>query len=181
MAEAIFWHLDNQRPNGKDRPREDTPFHPIPVERGPRKQGRQHSQWSGVMSGGQPLVRDRSLVEYFWSSRLGNMRKDCLIKMESTNPEWVMPAPVHRRKWTKKICVDGREALALLDTECSKSLIHPRCVDHKNHLGWMIPYRTASSKRVWFPAARILLEIENQTYEIAVGESPTTPRKWICS
>ena len=37
MAEAIVRHLDNQKPNGKERSRQETPFHPIPVERGPRK------------------------------------------------------------------------------------------------------------------------------------------------
>ena len=68
--------------------------------------------------------------------------------------------------------MDGRAVLALLDTGCTRSLIHRRCMDRKNRLGWKIPYRTASSKRVWFPAARILLEFENQSHEMAVGVSP---------
>ncbi len=45
-------------------------------------------------------------------------------------------------------------------------------MDRKNRLGWKIPYRTASSNRVWYPAARILLEIENQTHEMAEGVFP---------
>ena len=100
------------------------------------------------------------------------MRKDCHVKMESANLGWTMPVPAHRPKWTREVCVDGRAVLALLDTGCTRSLIHPRCVDHKNRLEWKIPYRTASSKRVLFPAARILLEIENQSHEMAVGVSP---------
>ena len=171
MAEAIVRHLDNQRPNGKERPRQETPFRPTPVERGPRKQGGERSQWSSGPSGGQPLARDRSQIECFRCGRRGHMRKDCHVKMESANLGWTMPGPADRPKWTREVCVDGRAVLALLDTGCTRSLIHPRCVDHKNRLGWKIPYRTASSKRVWFPAASILLEIENQSHEMAVGVS----------
>ena len=100
------------------------------------------------------------------------MQKDSHVKMESTNLGLVMPAPAHRPKWTREVCMNGRAVLALLDTGCTKSLIHPRCMDRKNHLGWKIPNRTASSKIVWFLAARILLEIENQTHEMAVGVHP---------
>ena len=174
MAEAIVRHLDNQRPNGKEWewPRQETPFLPTPVERGPRKQGGERSKWSSGPSGSQRLARDRSQIECFRCGRRGHMQKDCHVKMESANLGWTMPVPVHRPKWTREVCVDGRAVLALLDTGCTRSLIHRRCEDRKNRLGWKIPYRTASSKRVWFPATRILLEIENQSHEMAVGVSP---------
>ena len=142
------------------------------MERGPRKQGGERSQWSGEPSGSQPLAKDCSQIECFQCGRQGHMRKDCHVKMESANLVLVMPIPSHRPKWSREVCVDGRAVLALLDTGCSRSLIYRRCVDHTNRLGWKIPYRPASSKRVWFPAARILLEIENQTHEMAVGVSP---------
>ena len=153
------------------------PFHPIPVERGPKKEEGECSQWSGGSSGRQPLARDRSQIECFRCGCRGHMRKDCHVKMENANLGLIMPVLAHRPKWTREVCVDGRAVLALLDTGCTKSLIHSRCVDCKNRLGWKISYRTASSKRVWFPAARILLEVENQTHEMAVGVSPTSPRK----
>ena len=83
-----------------------------------------------------------------------------------------MPILAHQPEWTKEVCVDGRAVLALLDIGCTKSLIQFRCVDRKNRLGWKIPYRTTSSKRVWFQAAGILLEIENQTHKMVMGVSP---------
>ena len=125
MAEAIVRHLDNQRPNGKERPRQETPFRPTPVERGPRKQGGESSQWSSRPSGSQPLARDRSQIECFRCGRRGHMRKDCHVKMESANLGWTMPVPADRPKWIREVCVDGRAVLALLDTGCTRSLIHP--------------------------------------------------------
>ena len=65
MAEAIVRHLDNQRPNGKERSRQETPFLPIRVERGPRKLGGECSQWSGGPNGSQPLPWDRYQIEFF--------------------------------------------------------------------------------------------------------------------
>ena len=50
--------------------------------------------------------------------------------------------------------------------------MHPRSIDSKDRLGWKIPYTTANSKGVWFPAARISLQIDSKTYELAVGVFP---------
>ena len=56
------------------------------------------------------------------------------------------------------------EVMALLDTACTKTLVHPRCVAR-------IPYLTASDKEIYFPAAHIVLEVEGKTTTIPVGVS----------
>ena len=64
MAEPIVRHLDNQRSNGEEIPRQEIPLHPIPVERSPRKHG-EPSQWRSMPSCNQPLARDYSHIECF--------------------------------------------------------------------------------------------------------------------
>ena len=49
--------------------------------------------------------------------------------------------------------------------------IHPRCVKEEDYLGWDIPYHTASNQEIYFPAARVQLEVEGRTTKIPVGVS----------
>ena len=60
---------------------------------------------------------------------------------------------------------------ALLDTGCTKSLVHPKCVQKKHYLGYQIPYQMVSNKRAYFPAASVTLELEGKKLRIAVGVS----------
>ena len=61
--------------------------------------------------------------------------------------------------------------LGLIDTGCTKSVVHPRCVKPEDYLSWKILYCTASSRKVHFPAAKVTLTIEGKSYDIAVGVS----------
>ena len=61
--------------------------------------------------------------------------------------------------------------LGLIDTGCTKSVVHPRCVEPKGSLSWKIPYCTASLREVHFPAAKFLLTIEGKSYDVAAGVS----------
>ena len=74
-------------------------------------------------------------------------------------------------KWTREVQVNQNSVVGWLDTGCTKSMIHPRFINKDDYLGWKIPYTTASAKKVWFPAARITLNIDNNTYQLAVGVS----------
>ena len=60
---------------------------------------------------------------------------------------------------------------ALLDTGCTKSLVHPKYVQKKHYLGYPIPYQMVSNKRTYFPAASVTLELEGKKLRIAVGVS----------
>ena len=64
------------------------------------------------------------------------------------------------------------QILALLDTGCTKSIVHPRCVKQGDHLPWTIPYTTASSQKAHFPAAKITVQLDGgKSVEMAVGVS----------
>ena len=54
---------------------------------------------------------------------------------------------------------------------CNKLMVHPCCIDGKERLEWKILYMTASSMRVWFSAARIILQIDDKSYELVLGVS----------
>ena len=48
---------------------------------------------------------------------------------------------------SKTLKINGRQVRVLLDTGCTKSLVHPRCVGKDDYLGWKIPYHTASDRK----------------------------------
>ena len=63
-------------------------------------------------------------------------------------------------RWTRPVKIKNRPVLVPLDTGCTKSMVHPRCVQESDHLPWKIPYKTATSTKTYFPAARVTLQIE---------------------
>ena len=71
----------------------------------------------------------------------------------------------------KMVKINGKEMKALLDTGCTKTLVHPRCIYESDYLGWNIPYNTASEKRTHFPVASVTLEVEGRITTMAVGVS----------
>ena len=98
------------------------------------------------------------------------MKKDCCVKMEQAKCE-VQITKKHLPDWTKNVKINGQSRMALLDTGCTKSLVHPKCVQKKDYLGYQIPYQTVSNKRTYFPAASVTLELEGKMLRIAVGVS----------
>ena len=72
--------------------------------------------------------------------------------------------------WTHPVKVNNMPILALLDTGCTKSIVHPRCVKKEDHLPWTIPYTTASSQKAHFPAAKITVQLDGgKSVEMSVG------------
>ena len=82
-----------------------------------------------------------------------------------------VPRETQMPEWTKKVKTNGKVVKALLDTGCTKTIVHPRCVTEEDYLGWSIPYNTASKRKTHFSAASVTLEIEGKTTTIAVGVS----------
>ncbi len=74
-------------------------------------------------------------------------------------------------KWTRPVKSNGSPVLGLINTGCTKSVVHPRYVKPKDYLSWKIPYCRASSGKVHFPAAKVILTIEGKSYDIAGGVS----------
>ena len=66
-----------------------------------------------------------------------------------------MVAPQAPPEWMKTLKINGHTITALLDTGCTKSLVHPKYVEETDY----IPYHTASNKGTYFPAARVTMEL----------------------
>ena len=92
-----------------------------------------------------------------------------MVKLEVVKCGLLGPHNQRLPEWTKMVQINGQEIKALLDTGCTKTLIHPWCITKEDYLGWNIPYQTPSSKRIYFPAASVELEIEGSGTKIPVG------------
>ena len=68
--------------------------------------------------------------------------------------------------------VNGTPVVVLLDTGCTKSMVHRRYIQQSDYLPWKIAYNTASACITEFPAARVVLKVEGgEEVEMAVGVS----------
>ena len=65
--------------------------------------------------------------------------------------------------------INRKEMKAILDTGCTKTLVHPRCIYESDYLGSNIPYNTASEKRTQFLAASVTLEVLRKTITMVGG------------
>ena len=50
-----------------------------------------------------------------------------------------MEAPQAPPEWTKILKLNGHTVTALLDTGCTKLLVHLKYVEETDYLGWSIP------------------------------------------
>ena len=111
-------------------------------------------------------TEDRKQVECFRCGREGHIKRDCCVKLEEAD---FLCDQGHLPKWMRPVKINGSPVLGLIDTGCTKSVVHPRCENPKDYLSWKIPYCTASSWKEHFPAAKVPLTIEMKSYDIAVG------------
>ena len=82
------------------------------------------------------------------------------MKLEGANCALDMRASENLSAWTRAVKVNNMSILALLDTGCTMSIVHLRCVKKGDHLPWTIPYTTASSQKAHFPAAKITVQLD---------------------
>ena len=186
LAEAVARHLANQsilrKEAGVPRPteRSGTNEKNHPREREGKQHflpSRQHQQpmspslrpGQGDGNNSRSLSKDVSQMTCYQCGKKGHLRRDCRVKVESANRAAYVRTNLP--KWTREVQVNQNSVVGWLDTGCTKSMIHPRFINKDDYLGWKIPYTTASAKKVWFPAARITLNIDDHTYQLAVGVS----------
>ena len=74
--------------------------------------------------------------------------------------------------WSRSVLLNGAEVIALLNSGCTTSIVHPRCFGVEDRLPWNIAHNAASSKQVYLPAARIrVLMDDGRSDEMVVGVS----------
>ena len=122
---------------------------------------------------GPPSSCDLRTIECFKCGKKGHYQRDCWVKVENVKCSLVIPKRKPKMlNWTKTVRINGHEITALLDTGCTMTIVHPRCIAEKDFLEWTIPYSTASERKTYFPAAAsVMLEVEEKSTCIAVGVS----------
>ena len=122
--------------------------------------------------GPPPYSRDVRTVECFRCGKKWHFQRDCHVKVENAKCSLLkVPRETQMPEWTKTVKINGKVVKALLDTGCTKTIVHLRCVTEEDYLGWSIPYNIASKRKTHFPAASVTLEVEGKTTTIAVGVS----------
>ena len=168
LKEAVSRYLGNQRREGDGRKTEQKEcFRPTPQHTHNKSKPAEQKQFYSE-KGNNWKTEERKKVECFQCGRKGHIKRDCRVKLEEAN---FVRDQDNLPKWTRPVKINGSPVLGLIDTGYTISVVHPRCVKPKDYLSWKIPYCTASSRKVHFPAAKVTLTIEGKSYDIAVGFS----------
>ena len=88
--------------------------------------------------------------------------RDCRVKLEHANrASTITPTPDARKpQWMRMVKVNSSPVIALLDTGCTKSMVHHKCMNESEYLDRKISHKMVSATRIWFPAAMVALQID---------------------
>ena len=65
----------------------------------------------------------------------GHYQRVCRVKLEEAKCGLLVPHNQRLPEWTKMVQINSKAIKALLDTGCTKTLLHPRCVIQIRLLG----------------------------------------------
>ena len=96
------------------------------------------------------------------------------MKLEEAKCGLLVPHNRRLPKWMKTVQISRWEIKSLLDIGCTKTFVHPRCINKEDYLGWDIPYQTISTKWIYFPTTNVELEVKGRVMKIPMGVSEHT-------
>ena len=102
----------------------------------------------------------------------GHVRRDSRMKIERAQFSKEAQTLPLENPWIRKEKINGRKASLWLDTGYTRSLVLPRCISCEQCLSWEICYSTTNTRKVWFPAARVTLQVGKTKQVLTVGMSP---------
>ena len=156
LIEAVVRYLGNQRkeerPNRWEWSRQQPPY----ILNCGRAPDPRRLEGEGRRDFHQSTPQDVRSIERFRCGKKRHVKRDCRVKLKGVNCALVMRASENLPAWTCPVKANNVPILVLLDTGCTKSIVHPRCVKKGDHLPWTIPYTTSSSQKAHFPAGKWL-------------------------
>ena len=97
-------------------------------------------------------TEERKQIECFQCGRKGHIKRDCRVKLEEADFERDQD---HLPKSMRPVKINGSPVHGLIDTGCTKSVVHPRCVKPKDYLSWKIPYLQRARGKCIFQLQRL--------------------------
>ena len=171
LTEAIIGYLGNQKIRTEKKIEKEKKNYLLAKSSGRfEKTEPKKIYLSRSRDGPPPYSRDVRTVECFRYGKKGYFQRDCRFKVEDAKCSLLnVPREMQIPEWTKTVKINGKVVKSHLDTGCTKTIVHPRCVTKEDYLGWSILYNTASEGKTHFTAASVTLEIEGKT----------TPSLWV--
>uniref|UniRef100_A0A3B3VDD9 Gypsy retrotransposon integrase-like protein 1 n=1 Tax=Poecilia latipinna TaxID=48699 RepID=A0A3B3VDD9_9TELE len=139
----------------------------------------------GKMFSSKPKSEVKPVVCYFCGQE-GHIKPECPLRKAKSAYFCIAPRSLsaedqfQEKKQVMEVRVNGKPAIALLDTGSAQTLVHPSILKDQCYLqGPGLDISCVHGDHKTYPTAAIYLEVANQTYLLSVGVVEGLPHKVI--